>query len=316
MVQALYGRQPEGIDNMSWKELEVKVVVTIRLCLADNVMYHVKDEESSVVVWLKLESGYMSKSLTKKLYLKKKIYGLMMVEGLDMNQHVNLFNQTISDLKRVDVKFEDGEKGLMLLNSLPTIKSRDNIANVGGRSSEGAGPKAGSDSTNVLWDFTQHLMAEVVQTNKGQGRLATELGYSIDQFTRLKPPVFMGSADLIQVGNWIEEIEKILDILNYTEKHKVAFAKFKLLGEAERWWKSVKILEEHRPIPVVVMWARFKELFFEWYFPVTVRNAKMEEFMSLEQRQLTIQKCTARFQELSHFAPFMVLDKTIKAWKF
>ena len=49
---------------------EVKVVASIRLCLGDDVMYHVKDEESPVAVWLKLESRYMSKSLTNKLYLK------------------------------------------------------------------------------------------------------------------------------------------------------------------------------------------------------------------------------------------------------
>jgi hypothetical protein len=45
-------------------------VATIRLCLGDDVMYHVMDEESSAAVWLKLESRYMSKSLTNKLYLK------------------------------------------------------------------------------------------------------------------------------------------------------------------------------------------------------------------------------------------------------
>jgi hypothetical protein len=41
-----------------------------------------------------------------------------MVEGSDLSQHIKLFNQIISDLKRVDVKFEDEDKALMLLNSL------------------------------------------------------------------------------------------------------------------------------------------------------------------------------------------------------
>ena len=38
------------------------------------------NEESPVAIWLKLESRYMSKSLTNKLILKK-LYGLKMVEG-------------------------------------------------------------------------------------------------------------------------------------------------------------------------------------------------------------------------------------------
>ena len=67
MVKALYGTKPEGMVDIDWKEL----VATIRLCLRDDMMYHVMDEESLVVVWLKLKSRYMSKSLTNKLYLKQ-----------------------------------------------------------------------------------------------------------------------------------------------------------------------------------------------------------------------------------------------------
>ena len=55
---------------MDWKDLEAKATINIRLCFADDVMYHVMDEESPATIWLKLESRYMSKSLTNKLYLK------------------------------------------------------------------------------------------------------------------------------------------------------------------------------------------------------------------------------------------------------
>ena len=81
MVKALYGKQPKGIDDMDWKDLEAKVAATIRLCLANGVMYHVMDEESLTTIWLKLESRYMSKSLTNKLYLKQNLYGLKMTKG-------------------------------------------------------------------------------------------------------------------------------------------------------------------------------------------------------------------------------------------
>ncbi|XP_057975280.1 uncharacterized protein LOC131162691 [Malania oleifera] len=168
------------------------------------------------------------------------------------------------------------------------MESRDIIANVGGSSSEGAGSKAGSDSTSVLQDFAQQLMAEVVRTNRGQDYPSTEMGCSIDQFTRLKPSVFIGSVDPVRAKNCIQEIEKILDVLNCTEKQKVTFAMFKLSGEVERWWVSVKKMEEHRPIPAAMTWARFKELFFEWYFSAMVRNAKMEKFMNMMQELLTV----------------------------
>jgi hypothetical protein len=50
-----------------------------------------------------------------------------MVEGSDLSQHIKVFNQIIGDLKRVDVKFEDKDKALMLLNSLPTSSTYENL---------------------------------------------------------------------------------------------------------------------------------------------------------------------------------------------
>lgn len=49
-VKSLYGKQPEGIDDMDWKELQVKVVATIKIYLADDVIYHIMDEKSSMAV--------------------------------------------------------------------------------------------------------------------------------------------------------------------------------------------------------------------------------------------------------------------------
>lgn len=59
-------------------------MTTIRLCLADEVMYHVINDDSSIRIWTKLESKYMSKSLTNKLFLKQKLFWLKMVEGSDL----------------------------------------------------------------------------------------------------------------------------------------------------------------------------------------------------------------------------------------
>jgi hypothetical protein len=50
-----------------------------------------------------------------------------MAEGLDLSQHINMYNQIIGDLKRVDVKFEYKDKALMLLNSLPTSSTYENL---------------------------------------------------------------------------------------------------------------------------------------------------------------------------------------------
>jgi hypothetical protein len=121
MVSALYETKPEGMTNIDWKELEAKAVATIRLCLGDDVMYHVMDEESLTAVWLKLESQYVLKSLTNKLYLKQQLYNLKMVEGSDLSQHINVFNQIIGDLKRVDVRVRRRRQGIDAVEFTPNF---------------------------------------------------------------------------------------------------------------------------------------------------------------------------------------------------
>jgi len=115
------------MNNIDWQELETRIVATIRLCLDDDVMYYVMNEESPVTVWAKLESRYISLSLSNKLYLKHKLFGLKMSEGTDLNRHVNVFNQIISDLKWIDAKFNNEDEALMLLNSLPFSLTYENL---------------------------------------------------------------------------------------------------------------------------------------------------------------------------------------------
>ena len=51
MVKALCGKKLEGMNDINWKDLEAKTVTTIRRCLANDVIYHVMDEESPATIW-------------------------------------------------------------------------------------------------------------------------------------------------------------------------------------------------------------------------------------------------------------------------
>jgi len=65
------------MSDEDW-ELDLKAASTIQLCLADEVMYNVMDEETTTGLWSMLEILYMIKSLSNKLYLKKQLYRLRM----------------------------------------------------------------------------------------------------------------------------------------------------------------------------------------------------------------------------------------------
>jgi hypothetical protein len=76
------------------------------------------DETPQKAIWDKLDNQFMSKALTQKLYLKQKLYGLKMQEGTNLAEHINVFNQVVTDLVKVDVKFDDENKAIILLGSL------------------------------------------------------------------------------------------------------------------------------------------------------------------------------------------------------
>lgn len=69
----------------------------------------------------------MTKSLTTKLYLKKRLYTLRMKEGTCLQDHINEFNQIVMDIKNIGIKLEEEDQALLLICSLPT--SYENLCN-------------------------------------------------------------------------------------------------------------------------------------------------------------------------------------------
>ena len=47
------------------------------LNLADNVLRQVDDENTTAKIWLKLESLYMTNTLSNKIYLKEQLFGFI-----------------------------------------------------------------------------------------------------------------------------------------------------------------------------------------------------------------------------------------------
>ncbi|XP_057968055.1 uncharacterized protein LOC131157727 [Malania oleifera] len=132
----------------------------------------------------------------------------------------------------------------------------------------------------------------------------------------MRPPSFSGGADFLAAENWVQDIEDMLPVLKCTNEQKVVFVMFKLRGEARCWWRSARLIKEQILDLVPVMWSRFKELFFERYFPTIIWSAKAAEFMHLSQGQITVSQYVARFIELSQFVPHMALGEEKKVRKF
>nr|CAD1818064.1 unnamed protein product [Ananas comosus var. bracteatus] len=86
LQKALLGKEkmPDSLTAEQKEEIDDKALTAIQLCLSDEVLREVLDEKTAAGLWLKLESLYMTKSLTNKLYLKQGLFILRMAEGTSM----------------------------------------------------------------------------------------------------------------------------------------------------------------------------------------------------------------------------------------
>jgi hypothetical protein len=66
------------ITNDDWDEIDARALSVICLCLANDVMFNIVSEKTVVGLWSKMESLYMTKSLTSRIYLKRRLYTFKM----------------------------------------------------------------------------------------------------------------------------------------------------------------------------------------------------------------------------------------------
>ena len=61
----------------------------------------------------------MTKTLLNRLYLKAKFFTFNMQEGQKLNNHIDKFNKLCLDLENIDINYDEEDKALVLLHSLP-----------------------------------------------------------------------------------------------------------------------------------------------------------------------------------------------------
>ena len=100
-------------------DLKERALGAIFMSVTDNVLREIAGEKSASAAWKKLEELYSAKSLTNRLYLKKKLYNLRLVEGTSVKQHLDEFDSIIMDLGNIDITVESEDQALIVLCSLP-----------------------------------------------------------------------------------------------------------------------------------------------------------------------------------------------------
>ncbi|XP_028072152.1 uncharacterized protein LOC114274432 [Camellia sinensis] len=130
------------------------------------------------------------------------------------------------------------------------------------------------------------------------------------EFKKMKPLSFKGGIEPMKAEAWVLGIEKLFEVFPCTEAQKVQLSAFTLEDEARRWWILTRTV--HRDLT----WGRFLELFYDKYFPQSMRDKKVTKFETLRQGNKTVAEYEAQFAELARFAPHIVDTDYKKAQKF
>ncbi|KAJ0093164.1 hypothetical protein Patl1_27076 [Pistacia atlantica] len=93
----------------------------ILICLEDSVLTNVMDQDTTKGLWQKLENMYLSKSLVKVMFRRKKLYNLRMHDGDSLAAHLDEFNTPVNQLLAMDVQLTESKKVVTLLCSLPDM---------------------------------------------------------------------------------------------------------------------------------------------------------------------------------------------------
>jgi hypothetical protein len=128
---------------------------------------------------------------------------------------------------------------------------------------------------------------------------------------------FDGKGDHTSAENWLNDVEELLATLGCTNEQKVAYAAYKLTGEAKRWWQDKKVvLVADLGSETAISWEVFKHEFNRHFFPRVVQEAKAREFLDLVQGGMSVIEYTMKFLQLSRFGLYLILTEEKKAKKF
>ena len=102
-----------------WEKMNRSACGLIRSCLTQDIKYLALHETSAKHLWETLEKKYLTKSIESRLQLKSKLYRFQMKKGSSVNEHINRYTKLLTDLVNMDVKIDEEDKAIILLNSLP-----------------------------------------------------------------------------------------------------------------------------------------------------------------------------------------------------
>ncbi|XP_075499315.1 uncharacterized protein LOC142537707 [Primulina tabacum] len=115
---------------------------------------------------------------------------------------------------------------------------------------------------------------------------------------------FGGTTDPFVAEGWILSLDLHFQYLGMRDGDRVRCAAYMLRDDASLWWEGAA----HRLNLAILTWDQFKEAFYGKYFPDDVRGRLKRKFMSLRQRNSTVEEFISKFDRGCYFVPLINRD--------
>lgn len=185
----------------------------------------------------------------------------------------------------------------------------DGSAQPGGAQQPTPIPPAGATPATPAMEFDYAAMAAAAcQACQQHGGISTPAERAAERWLKLTtqivalcPQQFLGTIGAIAAQRWIQEIDRVIEILGCTESERIKLAVFRMGGDARSWWDSC-IRYYGREALYASSWDDFRQMFEEKFVPTFEKVKLREKYESLTQGSKTVEQYYLEFDHLSYYA--------------
>ena len=98
-----------------------------------------------------------------------------------------------------------------------------------------------------------------------------------EQLRKLGAVPFCGTLDPAEAESWLENTERVFNLMQCTAEEKFDYAVFLLQGDAYNWWKTVP---QSLVQPPVLTWDDFLREYHEKYTPAVYKRENAESLLA------------------------------------
>lgn len=136
----------------------------------------------------------------------------------------------------------------------------------------------------------------------------------VRDFINLDPPVFTGVDPNADPQDFLDLMQRTLQIIHATDVESVEFTSYRLRDVAVTWYETWK--QTRGPNVPPVTWKEFSEAFLQQYLPIELRRARRDRFLHLEQGNMSVREYSMQFNSLARYAPTIVADMSDRVHQF